>query len=216
MRIKQDDNGNFIVTGINNRYKENNCDSTYQDTEDLFREEERQLQECCYELNNCIHNFDHFNTNEPRNTEIPFNECVLDGMNAINKVTSFLKRNGQIIDKLKKAFKKTLIQKKYKINDNEISNNSNKLFGKDEKWWKRIKVCGSHLFSTKATIKGKINKLFNEFVKDDKLDKDYESKFDKLFNQLTQHNNARKEIKSCKEAGNHLNKAFDNSHKQLI
>jgi len=222
MRIKQNNNGRFYVSGTTNN-RDNSNDSTHQNTTDLFNEDKEKLQQCCNELNDCIHNFDLPNQKEPQDTKIPFNDCVSRGINAIYYVTSILKKNGQIIDELKKEFKKTLIQKKYKfiktlmqkkynIKEDEISNNSNKFFRSDEKRWKRIKMFGKHLFSTKATIKGKINKLFNEYVNNDNQDKDYEQQFDNLFGELMRHNNAKKEKKLNKESK--LNIAFDNSHEQ--
>ncbi|MBQ7536555.1 MAG: hypothetical protein IJT14_00355 [Rickettsiales bacterium] len=224
MRILQNESGEFYVKESESA-KWYHHNSTAQSKGDLFDEDKELLNRCCQELNDCIHNFDLPNQKEPQDAKIPFNDCVSRGINAINNVRSILEKNGQIIDKLKKKFKKTLIQKhkktlktsiqeKYHIDINEMSNDSNKFFRSDEKRWKRIKMFGKHLFSTKATIKGKINKLFNEYVNNDNQDKDYEQQFDNLFDELMRHNNAKKEKKLNKESK--LNIAFDNSHKQVI
>lgn len=172
------------------------------------------LNKCCEELNTYVDNFKQKSIKEPQNNKLPFDECVSGGINAINKIKSILEIN-QDVTGLKKAFKKTLIQKKYHIDNNEISDNCDKLFRKDEKRLKRIKIFGSHLFSTKATLKGKINALFRKFVNSDGLNDDYATKFNTLFNNLMQHNNARKEIKSDKEANAKLNNAFDNGYKAI-
>lgn len=164
------------------------------------------LNECCKKLNEYIKNIEKENC---------FDECASKGINVINEYKPVLEIIMPDIAKLKKAFKKTLIQKKYNINDNEISDNCDKLFRKDEKYLKRIKIFGSHLFSKKATLKGKINALFRKFVNSDGLNDDYETKFNTLFNNLMQHNNARKEIKSDKEANAKLNNAFDNGYKAI-
>ena len=224
MQILQNESGEFYVK-VSESAKGYRHNSTAQSKGDLFNDDKESLNRCCQELNDCIHNFDLPNQKEPQNTKIPFNNCVSRGINAINNVGSILKKNGKIIDELKKKFKKTLIQKKYKfiktlmqkkynIKEDEISNNSNKFFRSDEKRWKRIKMFGKHLFSTKATIKGKINKLFNEYVNNDNQDKDYGKQFDKLFDELMRHNNAKKEKKLNKDSK--LNIAFDGGNKRVI
>ena len=190
------------VNGINNQ----------EEVEEIFKVF---LNKCCKELNAYIDNFKQKSIKEPQKSKLPFDKCVSGGIKAINKIKSILEIN-QDVAGLKKAFKKTLIQKKYNIDINEMSPYINKIFREDEKWWKRIKIGGSHLFSKKATLKGKINALFRKFVNSDGLNDDYETKFNTLFNNLMQHNNARKEIKSDKEANKKLNNAFDNDHNNII
>ena len=193
------------VNGINNQ----------EEVEEIFKVF---LNKCCKELNAYIDNFKQKSIKEPQKSKLPFDKCVSGGIKAINKIKSILEIN-QDVAGLKKAFKKTLIQKKYNIDINEMSPYINKIFREDEKWWKRIKIGGSHLFSTKATIKGKINALFREFVNNYNQNNDYEGQFNALFSQLKQHNeNKRKqrEINNYNDKSIGLNNAFDNDHNNII
>ena len=169
------------------------------------------FEKCCEELNECINTFA-----KPQDTQLSFGDIVSRGIDAIKKIKDKMCLNDFV--ELKRNFKTALIQKKYNIDINEMSPNINKIFREDEKWWKRIKLGGSHLFSTKATLKGKINALFREFVNSDDLNDNYERQFNALFSQLKQHKeNKQKKINnnrydSSKSIG--LNTAFDNGHEQ--
>ncbi len=179
------------------------------------------LMGCCDALNIIIGNVAKQNDNNahvPQDTPLSLQDAISRGIQAINNIDKSLINRNYLIDiaKLKRDFKIALIQKKYNIDIHKMSYDSNKIFREDEKWWKRIKICGSHLFSTKATLKGKINALFRKFVNSDDLNDDYEQRFNELFNNLMQHNNARKEIKSDKEANAKLNIAFDNGNNNII
>ena len=211
--------GVFVVEGIKIGNQANN---------DL-----RVLTGCCKSLNKTIGDFAKQNDNNaqvPQDTPLSLQDAISSGIGAIQNIEEkLIKRNSLDIAELKKEFKKVLIQKKYNIDYNkEMDITFNKFFRKDEKWWKRIKIGGSHLFSKKATIKGEINRWFRQLVDyeggNTDLDKiQYqliEKNLNQLFQNLKQHNeNKQKKINnnrddSSKSVG--LNTAFDNSYNNII
>lgn len=194
--------------------------------------DKRVLMRCCDSLNTIIGDVAKQNDNNaqvPQDTSLSLQDAISRGIKVINNIDeSLIKRNYLNIAKLKKEFKKALIQKKYNIDYNkEMDSTFNKFFRKDEKWWKRIKIGGSHLFSKKATIKGEINRWFRQLVDyeggNTDLDKiQYqliEKNLNQLFQNLKQHNeNKQKKINnnrddSSKSVG--LNTAFDGGNKAI-
>lgn len=182
--------------------------------------DKRVLMRCCDSLNKIIGDVAKQNDDNkqvPQDTSLSLQDAISRGIKVINNIDeSLITRNYLNIAKLKKEFKKVLIQKKYNIKKEEISNNSNKFFRSDEKWWKRIKLGGSHLFSTKATINGQINRWFRQLVDyeggtDIDLDKQFyelvQNNLDGLFKQLSDHKEAKEQKK--KPRSNKRNNKLD-------
>lgn len=167
---------------------------------------------CVRTLNRCIQNW--LDAFEYGNVEGELVEYINSGISVIDNNELYFDINKQNIQELKEEFtknmKKIFIQKIYEIDDKEISPKYDKFFRSDEKCWKRIKLGGSHLFRKKATLKGQINALFQQFVNnninDEKMIKWYEGQFNNLFNKLQQHIENK-----AKKINNQANTQLDNN-----
>ena len=175
-------------------------------------EDNSPLGTCVRALNCYIETLSH--AFEYGNLEKRLVECINRGISVIDDNQIFFELNKQNIQELKEEFtkimKKIFIQKIYEIDDKEISPKYDKFFRSDEKRWKRIKMFGKHLFSTKATLKGQINALFQQFVNNninnEKMIKWYKEQFNNLFDKLQKHIENK-----AKKINNQANTQLDNN-----